>query len=395
MEVPLEHRRAVLPDGVLATARALAASEVGISVGDASQPGFPLVHVNAAFERITGYQAEACLGRRCSFLQDELTDPAEVLRVREALAEGVEVTATLRNVRRDGQPFWNELRLVPVRQGGRLTHVLGFQLDVTSSIETARRLRAELDTATQTIAEQDVELVELRTLREALTPPSIVTLPGVELGVAFAPAEASVAGDFFLAAPGPEGTVTVAVGDVTGHGPQAAHRAAFVRASLVTFCRFTRDPQRLLELANASLIERDGDSSVFVTCACVNLCPRTGELAVASAGHHLPVRLERGAPVQASSGVPLVWTLDIGGATTGSRLGPGEGLLLYTDGVTEARRTASEGVELFGEGRLVAEVRGAAGASAQEVADRVRTAAEAFSTGPLTDDLCAVAVRRV
>jgi PAS domain S-box-containing protein len=107
-------RRGTLPDGLLATAAALAHADLGITVGDASRRGFPLVYVNEAFERMTGYRAEELIGRSCSFLQEDVdVDPRALGRLREALRDGREARAVLRNRRRDGRPFWNELRLFP------------------------------------------------------------------------------------------------------------------------------------------------------------------------------------------------------------------------------------------------------------------------------------------
>ncbi len=180
--VPVE-----LPEGLLRTAGALAGADLGITVGDAAQPGFPLVYANEAFERMTGYPSEDCLGRKCSLLQDSATDSAELQRLREALAARRDVQVTLRNRRKDGEVFWNELRVVSLREEGRLRYVLGFQLDVTHTVETVRRLR-------EVISEQERELTELRAVREALTPPPTLAHGGLDVATAFVPAESGVAG---------------------------------------------------------------------------------------------------------------------------------------------------------------------------------------------------------
>ena len=112
--------------------RAMEGADVGITIADAADPELPLVYVNDAFERITGYSSGEALGRNCRFLQGERTEQATVDRVREALDAEEPVSVEIRNYRRSGEPFWNALDIVPVTDGsGSVTHFLGFQADVT------------------------------------------------------------------------------------------------------------------------------------------------------------------------------------------------------------------------------------------------------------------------
>lgn len=112
--------------------RALEAVSDGIVMVDARRPDFPATWVNSAFERITGYAAEEILGHNCRFLQGNDTDPDELGRLRAAVAAHQEVEVVLRNYRRDGEAFWNALRVAPVHdEGGRLTHFVGAMTDIT------------------------------------------------------------------------------------------------------------------------------------------------------------------------------------------------------------------------------------------------------------------------
>ncbi|MBA2637744.1 MAG: SpoIIE family protein phosphatase [Solirubrobacterales bacterium] len=378
-----------MPDGLLATADALAHADLGITVGDAGRRGFPLVYVNEAFERMTGYRAEELIGRSCSFLQEDVdVDPRALGRLREALRDGREARAVLRNRRRDGRPFWNELRLVPLRDEHGVRFFLGFQLDVTSAVDTVRDLR-------ELLSGQQRELEELRALRDALTPPASLVHPTVDIATAFVPAESGVAGDFFLVAESPGSSVTVAVGDAVGHGLRAAKQASFVRTSLSTFAAFTDDPQRLLELANYSLLERTGARPEFVTCVCANLRPEQGEVVVASAGHPVPLRLDDASEVAAGAqGRPLGIDLDLRGRAGRAPLPTGGGLLLYSDGLPEARRVGERGREMFGPGRISAGLHDVQGATPRATIDALVSRVRGFASGPLRDDLCAVAVRR-
>ena len=92
----------------------------------------PIVFANRAFQELCGYGADALLGRNCRFLQGSGTDPAEVARVRDAIAARRDVVVEIINYHRDGTPFRNELYVSPVyAPDGRLLYFFGSQLDVT------------------------------------------------------------------------------------------------------------------------------------------------------------------------------------------------------------------------------------------------------------------------
>lgn len=122
-------------------ARAVEASIVGITIADATQPDLPLIYVNPAFERMTGYSAEDALGRNCRFLQGEDRRQLGLDEIRLALRQGRPGRALVRNYRKDGGAFWNELTLAPVHDdAGRLTHFIGISNDVTERIEAEAAL---------------------------------------------------------------------------------------------------------------------------------------------------------------------------------------------------------------------------------------------------------------
>ena len=109
----------------------------------------PLVFVNEAFQRMTGYAADEILGRNCRFLQGPDTDPAAIDLVRTALATQEDVAVELINYKKDGTPFWNALYLSPVFDGqGELIYFFASQLDVTrrreaeAVLQQSRRMEA-------------------------------------------------------------------------------------------------------------------------------------------------------------------------------------------------------------------------------------------------------------
>jgi PAS domain S-box-containing protein len=113
------------------------ASTNSIVITDPNQPDDPLVYVNPTFERTTGYATEEALGRNCRFLQGEDGDQPGLEEVRAAVREGRHCTVVLRNYRKDGTLFWNELSVYPVRdEEGRVANFVGVQNDVTERLRT-------------------------------------------------------------------------------------------------------------------------------------------------------------------------------------------------------------------------------------------------------------------
>lgn len=133
--------------------RAIAAVVSGVLVTDPNQPDNPIVDVNPAFERMTGYPKEQALGRNCRFLQGPGTDPDAVEGLRIAIEEKRECQAVLKNYRKDETPFWNEIKITPVfGPEGRLLHFVGVLTDVTARVESQKaleRVLAELHRSNQ------------------------------------------------------------------------------------------------------------------------------------------------------------------------------------------------------------------------------------------------------
>ncbi len=114
----------------------------GISVANAQLPDLPLMYVNPAFEVMTGYSLEDVEGKNCRFLQGEEHQQPGLTLIREAIQGKRETVAVIRNFRKDGSAFWNELSLSPIRNAdGELTHFVGIQMDVTERVEFERALR--------------------------------------------------------------------------------------------------------------------------------------------------------------------------------------------------------------------------------------------------------------
>ena len=235
------------------------------------------------------------------------------------------------------------------------------------------------------------ELEDLRAIRDALTPPELPRRPGLALGAAFLPAAAErVSGDFYLVAEGPRDATVLVVGDVVGHGFEAARRAAFVRTTFAATAPFSDDPCRLLSWANAALIERAGTSGDFVTVACVTYLPGERRLRWAYAGHPPALWLDDGRPLTPhTQGSPLGIHEEVGSVEASQGLAAGAGVLLYTDGLTEARR----GGQQFGIEAVSAVLGELHEPSPTEAIAVLRARVAEFAYGALSDDLCLLVAR--
>ena len=117
-------------------------TDVGVSLSDYLQPDMPLIYVNEAFTKMTGYTSEEVSGKNCRFLQgDRPNDEAREI-IRNAIKKGENCKVLLENYRKNGDYFVNELHLSPIfNENGELTHYAGIQHDVTEREETKESLR--------------------------------------------------------------------------------------------------------------------------------------------------------------------------------------------------------------------------------------------------------------
>src|ERR671921_2626288 len=156
------------PDKLRLLERAVTASTNSVVITDPNLPDDPLVYVNPAFEETTGFAAEQALGRNCPFLQGEDRDQTAVAQLRTAVREGRQCSVVLRNYRKDGTLFWNELSIYPVRdEEGYVTNFVGVQNDVTERIR-AEEILAEIRRAERRRIARDLHDIVLQDLSGAL-----------------------------------------------------------------------------------------------------------------------------------------------------------------------------------------------------------------------------------
>jgi diguanylate cyclase (GGDEF)-like protein/PAS domain S-box-containing protein len=131
-------------EAVRLNSRAMEASANGIMITDHSQGRNPITYVNPAFERITGYSAAEAIGRSPTFLMSSDTAQFGVAEINAAIRERREGQAVLRNYRKDGGLFWNELSIAPVRDAaGNATHFVGIINDITDRKQYEEQLERQ------------------------------------------------------------------------------------------------------------------------------------------------------------------------------------------------------------------------------------------------------------
>ena len=228
------------------------------------------------------------------------------------------------------------------------------------------------------------------TLQENLIHP-LPQIPGLELGrVSRAAHEPDlVGGDFSDVFPIDEDRVAVLIGDVSGKGIRAAGMTETVHTAVSAYSLIDPSPAAILKRTSELLLRRELSAESFVTAFLLVLDIKTGEAWCASAGHPPAVIIgpSDARCLDVPAGLPL-GTIADDYEVAFTALPKGDCVVLYTDGVTEAKR----GDELFGETRLLSVASTLFGVDAQSVAERLRDATSDFA-GSLRDDLQILALR--
>jgi PAS domain S-box-containing protein len=287
-----------------------------------------------------------------------------------------------------------DLAIVPLIARGRVRGVLaaGFDRqpvedDLVLIEDLGRRAALALDSA-RLYAERDHVA---RTLQQSLLPRELPRIPGVELAARYLAAGEGneVGGDFYDCFATGGGDWGLVIGDVCGKGAEAAALTALARYTLRAAAQHTRRPRAVLTELNEALL-RDRLDYRFCTVLYVSLTPREDRLSavVAAAGHPLPLVLRAGGEVE-TVGAPgsLLGIVEVPELQEEVvELARGDALVLFTDGVTEADRSA-------GPERLAEALAGHAGEHPAVIAEAIERDALAAHGGAARDDVAVVVVR--
>jgi sigma-B regulation protein RsbU (phosphoserine phosphatase) len=292
-----------------------------------------------------------------------------------------------------------------------VTEQMQLQQRLRDASEELRVLNATLQTRNEELAAQREELLaqneELLAAREEALrlhsaqrrvfqrlQQTLVDMPRERPGIHFAhlyhsaPHEARVGGDFYDVFNAKNGQVGLLIGDVSGHGVEATRTALLVKDTIRAFSRRSSQPHLVLRDTNLLLL--DQEVAGFVTVFLGFLDPACGRLVFSSAGHPPPLLLEgrQVTPVELVN-VPLGAFRDARFRDAEVVIPKGRTLLLFTDGVTEARK----GGDLFGEHRLGAAARKFSFASVEKLPTLIFDEVLRFSQGEMSDGAAMLAVR--
>jgi serine phosphatase RsbU (regulator of sigma subunit) len=229
-------------------------------------------------------------------------------------------------------------------------------------------------------------------MQRALLPHADPDVEGLEVGHVYASsAHVDVGGDLYDFLALEDGRLAVVLGDVTGHGVEAAADMAMTKFVFRSLARENPEPGDFLEVANAVVCDEIAPGK-FVTMLYMTADPATGALAAASGGHPLPRILLPDGTVRVleARGLALGIDPDQRYDAVSQELPPGAAVILYTDGLVEARR----GREFYGTERLDAALAGGRELGARELAQAVLDDCREFGGRELADDCAIVVIRR-
>ena len=182
----------------------------------------------------------------------------------------------------------------------------------------------------------EMEVKSAREVQRVLVPEAVPVVPGFAIDSVYKPA-AELGGDFFQVVSLPDASTLIVIGDVSGKGLKAAMTVSLIVGTLRTMADYTQDAAEILRGMNRRLCGRVQDG--FVTCVVLRVEPN-GEATIANAGHLAPFRDGEELPVRGS--LPLGVSVDAAYEELAFRMQEGETLVLYTDGIVEARSASGE-----------------------------------------------------
>lgn len=353
---------------------------IGEAVRAFRREALALAGIRAQRER-TRLRRERIIRRAITGLANAL-DQADRTEVLTALAGGGDQPA--------GATSEEQLRLI----AGVLRSLSGRILDQQNRL---KGLIAELQEALVTktkLAGLQQELDIARRVQQSILPRPLPPDPRMQVHGHMTAAQ-EIGGDFFDCFEIDEHRLGLVVADVSGKGVPAALFMAITRTLLKATAAFDPSPGPCIARVN-DLLSQENEQTLFVTLFYAVLDRRDGQVTFVNAGHPAPFRLTRdgrAAPLTGGGGVALGVMDGFRFTAAQVRLEPGEGLFLFTDGVTEA--ADSQG-ELFGGDRLAVILEKAALQSPQAQCEAVEKAVREFEGGVLrTDDLTCFAIRLV
>ncbi|HUP86380.1 MAG TPA: SpoIIE family protein phosphatase [Acidimicrobiales bacterium] len=358
-------------------------------------PDGTIVKVNQTFLAWTGFERQALVGRRR--FQDLLA-PGDRIFYETHFGPALRMQGQVREIA--VEIVTGDGSRLPVLVNAVLKHdAAGLPVAIRTAVFDATERRAyerELLQARRRAEESESRATALaRTLQATFLPPALVEVPGLDLAGGYRPSGdgSEVGGDFYDAFAIDASSWGLVLGDVCGKGAAAAVVTSLVRYTVRAEAPRTTQPSQVLSRLHDVLVRNHPDQ--FCTAVFLRV-ERSAEgsfrVTVSAGGHPLPIRARRGQRGLDTVGAPgsmlgMLEHADVSDAST--ELMVGDVLVLYTDGITEARRDG----EFFGEARVRAVVSDAGHATAKDLANALVAAAVEFQEGQTRDDIAVLVLR--
>jgi len=350
------------------------------------------------------YVADSKLEGLRSILGD--SQPVTAPRVRRLLRSGEPIVLD----RRSAAELSGQELLVPFLERGGTAVIIPVATPSEAlatltlvSLDPARPLRGEVVDVALSIAGQAALAIDnarlyqqqksfADTMQRSLLPRSEPQVPGLEVGTVYeSSARVDVGGDLFDFLVLPDGRLAVVLGDVTGHGIEAAADMAMAKFVFRSLTREHPQPGDFLASAN-EVVTGEIATGKFITLVYVLVDPVASEVACANAGHPPPRLIGTGGEIVELQARGLALGVDEGQTYHEVRVhfGEGDALVLYTDGLVERRR----GKELYGADRLDEVLVRGRELPAKQLARSILADCRAFGSGDLSDDCAIVVIKR-
>jgi phosphoserine phosphatase RsbU/P len=357
-------------------------------------PDGTVVKANATFLAWTGYDRDALIGQRR--FQDLVSPGDRIFYQTHAapllLMQGMLREIAVHVISASGSRLPMLMNALLKRgQDGQPLIVRTVLFDASERLAYERELMAARRRAEESEARARV-LAE--TLQRSFLPPDIVTVPGLDVGGAYRPAGdgSEVGGDFYDVFRAGSQTWGIVLGDVCGKGAAAAVVTALARYTVRAEALHVSSPAAVLAGLHRALLTYYPQTFCTVLFLLLDPVPEGHRLTMATGGHPLPLCRRADGSIETLGRPGSFLGMEETASVTESAavLSPGDMVVLYTDGVTEAH----EGDAFFGETGIAEVLAASAGLTAQAVADAVVAAALAFQHGPARDDIAVVVVRK-
>jgi len=346
-----------------------------------TNPSGAIEYVNSGFENITGYTREEVLGSKPHILNSGEHGEEFFRDLWTTLLDGRVFRGTIINRKKTGERYYSQQTITPIKRAtGDTSHFVSVGKDITQVIKAA---------------EEQSKMMLARTVQQKLYPSCAPQLEHFDIAGAAFPADAT-GGDYFDYIPMKDDYLGIAIGDVSGHGIATALLMVQTRAYLRSLSTTRSDVEGLFRELNRAL-STDMANGHYVTLTLVRLDPHTGAVAFSNAGHPPGYILDRSGAVKRvlkATGVPIGlfrdWECD---PSIEVMLEPGDLMVLFTDGITEAEN--QEG-DVFGTERILEFVSGHRHETSHDIVHGLFLAVQRFTgSAPQNDDVTAIVCKTI